>query len=310
MSEQGIASMVAQHGRLWAMCPDSFRALADSLPPSTGGISAGNGRFSPPERQRPDTVAYLPLFGPIFPRSSWISAFFGGTALDHWVATLSELVGMRSVKAVVIHVDSPGGAVGGVPEAAAAVRRAARSKPILAVAETAASAAYWIASQASKLIAAPSAQVGSIGVFCTHVDLSEAARREGVTVTYVYSSPYKVEGAPYLPLSKDAKADIQARVNSIHNDFVADVARGRSVTPGRVNDHFGKGRVVLARTATQLGMADGVGEIQDAIRSPDMFLTPRSYQARVAIDFEDSEELERELWADVERARIRLHGVM
>ncbi|MCC7371633.1 MAG: S49 family peptidase, partial [Chloroflexi bacterium] len=128
-----------------------------------------------------------------------------------------------------------------------------------------ASAAYWIASSADEIVVTPSGEVGSIGVFTAHEDISAALEAEGVTVTLISAGKYKTEGNPFEPLSEEARGAIQARVDDYYSMFVRAVARGRGVKPADVRGGFGQGRVVGADEAVRLGMADRVGTMAQTV---------------------------------------------
>lgn len=85
-------------------------------------------------------------------------------------------------------MDSPGGGVGGVPEAFAALAAVRGRKPTVALSNPLmASAAYWLASAADQIVASPSALTGSVGVYHLHEDYSRAADAVGVTVSYIHA---------------------------------------------------------------------------------------------------------------------------
>ena len=77
----------------------------------------------------------------------------------------------------------------------------------------------------------PSGQVGSIGVFALHADMSGMLEQAGIKVTLVKAGKYKAEGLPYFPLGDEATAHMQAQAEGYLADFVADVALGRHVSP-------------------------------------------------------------------------------
>jgi len=161
------------------------------------------------------------------------------------------------VVSIGIVVDSPGGAVTGTGDAADAVFAARKTKPCMAIVDPCAcSAAYWIASQASEIVAVPDADVGSIGVFMLHVEISRALDKAGIKPTLVHAGEFKTEGNPLEPLTEDAKAFWQKECDAIHADFLKAVARGRGVSIATVRARFGQGRVVSARDALDLGMVD------------------------------------------------------
>jgi signal peptide peptidase SppA len=224
-----------------------------------------HGAARPPERQV-NRVAILPLFGTIFPRANIMTDVSGATSAESFGNQFTELIQDPNVDAIILDVDSPGGQVDGIDELATKIFQARGTKPIVAIANyTMASAAYWIGSAADQVIVSPSADVGSIGVFAVHEDMSKALDREGVKMSIIKRGKYKAEGNPYEPLTEEARAAIQSRVDEIYDGFINTVARNRGVTPATVRDSFGEGRTVSARQAVELGMADRIGTLQETI---------------------------------------------
>jgi signal peptide peptidase SppA len=132
------------------------------------------------------------------------------------------------VKTIVLYVNSPGGSASGVSETAGRVAQIAASKEVYAYVDVmACSAAYWIASQADQILAAPSAILGSIGVYMTILDATRAAEMEGLKVELITAGKYKALGSPFKPLSDEERAMLQERVTSLHGDFKAAVRAGR-----------------------------------------------------------------------------------
>lgn len=218
-------------------------------------------RATPPSQ---GSVAVLPLWGIMSPRS--VSDLSSGPTmgLDSWMAAFSALDADPKIGTIVLDIDSPGGAVDLVPEAAAMVRNA-RTRTV-AVADTrAASAAYWVASQADELVVTPSGAVGSVGVYAAHEDVSRQLDAEGVTVTLISAGAHKVDGNPFEPLSDEARATIQENVDAYYGMFVGDVARGRGTDVGFVEAHFGQGKMLMAAEAVRAGMADRVGTLDETL---------------------------------------------
>jgi signal peptide peptidase SppA len=211
-------------------------------------------------------VAVLPLFGTIFPRANLMTEMSGATSAEIFSAQFSELLNDPNVSAIVIDVDSPGGHVDGIQEVSQKIFEARSQKPIVAVANhLMASAAYWIGTAAEELVASPSSEVGSVGVFAVHQDISRALDQEGIKVQLISAGKYKVEGNPYEALGEEARSAIQARVSDYYDSFVESVARNRGVKVAAVRSGFGEGRVVGARQAVELGMADRVGTLEETI---------------------------------------------
>lgn len=232
--------------------------------PSSAPVSESAGR-----------VAVLRLYGAIAPRAAAVRDVSQSAALmTDFQAAFRRAANDPDVTAIVIDVDSPGGNVALVPETASMIFNARREgRPIIAVANTlAASAAYWIASAADELVVTPSGEVGSIGVYTVHQDVSDALATEGVKMTFIAAGPRKVEGNPFEPLDDVARNALMARVRTSYDQFTADVAKFRGVPvktvradPEDGDAHFGGGRVYGAKEAVKLGMADRVDTLDATI---------------------------------------------
>ena len=260
----------------WAIRPDALGAILDVV-----RFRAAGGKYTDEElverleaaraqngeraggRTR-GSVAVVPLYGPIFPKANLFTELSGATSLSTFAATLRKLDADDQISQIVIDVDSPGGSVELVPETAELIR--GLKTPTVAVANTeAASAAYWLAAQADELVVTPSGAVGSIGVWAAHEDWSVHDANLGVRTTLISAGKYKVEGNPFGPLDDEARAAIQADVDAYYGMFVDAVAEGRRVPPQDVRDGFGQGRMVLARAAVRMGMADRVATLDQVV---------------------------------------------
>ena len=161
-------------GTTWAIAPEYLTVLHDM---ARGGSPANvEGMAKRPAKiDAPGNVAVLNLTGVITPKPSFMQMLFGGTAMTEFATEIQAAADDRKVSAIVMNVDSPGGRIDLVPETAALIRTVRETKPVIAVANTyAASAAYWLASQASDLVVTPSGEVGSIG------EIGRASCRERV----------------------------------------------------------------------------------------------------------------------------------
>lgn len=191
----------------------------------------------------------------------------GVLGLNDWFADTDYSVIQRSIQAaldnpavreITLYVDSPGGSVLGLPETADAIYAANRKKPVNAVVTgIAASAAYWLASQAGTIRMHPSAEMGSIGVLDLSVDVTKALDSAGIKVTPIQSAPFKTERAAFVPLTDAAKAHAQKTVDYWHQQFVSAIRRGRGDRVSADN-HFGDGRMLMAHEALQQDMVDFV----------------------------------------------------
>jgi len=225
-----------------------------------------HGAAARPQERRVQKIGILPLFGTIFPRANMLTEMSGATSADKFGASFAKLLDDPSIDAIILDVDSPGGQVGGIQEVADMILNARGRKPIVAVANyLMASAAYWIGSAADELIVSPSADVGSIGVFAVHQDVSKALEEDGVKITIISEGKYNTTGNPYEPLSEEARAVIQESVRETYDAFVSAVARNRGAEVEAVKSGFGEGRVVGARQAVEMGMADRIETLDDTI---------------------------------------------
>ena len=213
-------------------------------------------------------VVTIPIRGPIQHREDVFMRLFGvGTSTEAIGRAFDQAVADPAVKAVVLDIDSPGGEVAGTPELADQIFAARGRKPIVAVANAfMASGAYYLGSQADELVATPSAQVGSIGVWMAHADESKLLEALGVTVTLVSAGEHKVDGNPFEPLSDAARANMQARVDEAYELFVGAVARGRGVPLDRVRSGYGRGAVLAATAALAQGMVDRIEPLEVTMR--------------------------------------------
>jgi ClpP class serine protease len=138
------------------------------------------------------SVVVIPLAGTLYPKANLVTESSGGCSVEQFVAQVEAAAADPAVTAIVMDVDSPGGNAQGIPEAAARLRAVRGTKPLVAVASgMMASGAYWLASQADSIVASTSAEVGSIGAFMVHQDMSEAFAKEGVRNTIVKAGKYK-----------------------------------------------------------------------------------------------------------------------
>lgn len=266
--------LLAVANEIWAMQPEKIHAVIEVL-----RFQALGGKYDEEELQaritkqdekevarRAGSVALMPLRGVISNRANMLDDISGGTSSEMFGRAFTAAVRDDTIKAVVIDIDSPGGAVSGSDELSSMIFDARGVKPIVAhVNANMASAAYWIGTAADEVVVTPSGAVGSIGVYGVHDDISKALADEGINKTLIASGKYKVEGNPFEPLSDDARAYMQTRVDAAHSNFVRTVARNRGTTISAVRDGFGQGRMVDAPSAIDQGMADKIGTLEDTL---------------------------------------------
>lgn len=254
----------------WLMEPKAFRAMvkrAETATPDAvqAAVQAYMDRQSAGPRLVGD-VAVIEACGPITYKRSWFSMYFGSATIESMQAQFRTALADAAVKTIVFRWDSPGGLVDMVPEFADEVFAARGQKPILSVADTMiASAALWIAAQADLIYASASAQVGSVGAYLLHEDISGMLEQLGVKLTFITHGEHKVDGNPYEPLTPEVEADLQKEIDEIGGWFDTAMARARGVTKQVVLDTFGQGKVFSGKKAIAIGLADKAGTFSQVI---------------------------------------------
>lgn len=216
-----------------------------------------------------DGVAVVPIDGVLSNRATLLQRVSGGTSYELLRRDMKAALADPRAHAVVLAIDSPGGATMGVQETAQLIFDAARSgtKEVVAVTDgVMASAAYWLGSAADRaFIASDTTQVGSIGVLYRHVDLSGAQEKAGIKVQNVYAGRYKTLVSSDAPLSDEARGEMQAMVDKLYGLFVDTVATHRGVDAATVLAKMADGRIFLGREAVDAGLVDGVATLDQVI---------------------------------------------
>jgi len=219
-----------------------------------------------PGRKSVGDIAVIRLGGFITQKPSLMTMLFGGTSTEALVGEVRSAMAEPSIGAVILAVDSPGGGVFGVPEAAEALRGLRGGKPFIAVSDPLnASAAYYLSSQADEVVATPSSLTGSIGVMSIYADESKALEKAGISVEAITFGRRKAEASGLKPLTEEARAGIQDRVDYYGGLFVSDVAKARKVSPSNVRSRFGEGSVFTAGQALSSGMVDRIATMEEVI---------------------------------------------
>lgn len=211
-------------------------------------------------------TAIIPVLGSLVNRGAWLGARSGMTSYEGLAFQLDQALADRDVKSIVLDIDSPGGEAVGAFEAADKVRSVAKSKPVTAVVNgMAASAAYAIASAASRIVSTPSGVAGSIGVVLMHADYSVALHKEGIKPTLIHAGAHKVDGNPYEPLSESVKADLKAEVDQFYSLFVSSVAAGRKGRMTKESIRGTEARTYIGSAALDAGLIDEIGSFESVL---------------------------------------------
>ncbi len=171
------------------------------------------------------------------------------------------------VDGIVLVIDSPGGTVAGTADLAASIRNAAARKPVHAfIDDLAASAAYWAASQATKVFAnTKTALVGSIGTYAVMVDSSAMANKAGIKVHVIQAGKYKGMGVPGTEITESHLVHMQHLVDTINGEFVKAVGAGRRMSASAIR-HIADGALHPAADAVRLGLVDRIQSIDETIQ--------------------------------------------
>jgi protease-4 len=171
----------------------------------------------------------------------------------------------KGIKAVVVRIDSPGGAVAPTQEIYEEIEKLRKKKPVIAsLGGMAASGGYYIASACDQVVSNPGTLTGSIGVIMELGNVEELMKKIGVQGYNIKSGANKDIGTPFKPLSPEGKAILQALVNNVHAQFVSAVAKGRKMDEEKVRE-LADGRVYSGEQAKGLGLVDLLGNMEDAV---------------------------------------------
>lgn len=250
----GFLAELLKSGSLDAMLPDSIRGIAAAM----GG---GREAAKPADPIRDGSTIIIPVTGTLAPRG-----LYGSTYYDTLADRVREAAADSKVGAIILAVRSPGGYVWGCAEAGDAIYEAREAKPIVAVADPYCfSAAYWLATQCSAFYCTTSGEVGSVGVRSGHSDVSGFEQKIGMVTTLIASSPDKIAGHPYAPLTDEDRAEIQASVDESNVAFANAIARGRGMKASEVAGVHGTGKTFSAPKALANGAIDGIATLRDVV---------------------------------------------
>lgn len=181
------------------------------------------------------------------------------------IESLKQFGQSKGIKAIVIRIDSPGGAVAPTQEIYEEIEKLKKKKPVVAsLGGMAASGGYYIASACDQIVSNAGTLTGSIGVIMELGNVEELLKKIGVQGYSIKSGANKDIGSPLKPLSPEGKAILQNLVNNVHAQFVGAVAKGRRMTEDKVKE-LADGRVYSGEQAKGLGLVDVLGNMEDAV---------------------------------------------
>ncbi|HUJ27974.1 MAG TPA: signal peptide peptidase SppA [Myxococcales bacterium] len=188
-----------------------------------------------------------------------------GVDADRVVKLLKKYEKDEDIKAIVLRVDSPGGAVAPSQEIHDAVARIKKTKKVVvSMGNLAASGGYYVSAPADKIYAEPGTLTGSIGVIFMHFNVRGLLEWAKVDETTFKSGKYKDTLSPFRPVQETDKEEIQGLSDDVYGQFVEAVAKGRNLPEAKVRE-IAEGRVYTGRQAKELKLVDELGGLDDAV---------------------------------------------
>lgn len=205
-------------------------------------------------------VGVVSIKGPLTNSDSFWNRLFGITSYNDIRAAVIAAASDPSINSILLDIDSGGGAVNGVLDTGTLIRMVNdRVKPVVSFSDgTMASAAYWLGMSAGEVNVSRIAVAGSIGVITTHTERSKMLKDDGINVTVMRSGKYKALANPYEPLTEEAKADIQRKLDATYSVFTEQVALSRNRSLAYVEQTMAQGREFIGEDAVKADLADKV----------------------------------------------------
>lgn len=220
--------------------------------------------FAPAKNITGGNIALIPINGIISTTGDGDVWEEKSTPSDKIIEWLEDADEDSAVKAILLDIDSPGGA----PVATAEISTAIKSveKPVIAVIrEAGASGALWIATSADYVFAHPLSMTGSIGVTASRLEFAGLLENYNITYRQLSAGKYKDAGSRWKEMTQEEQALFQEMLDEVHQEFINAVAQNRGLSASRVKE-FANGFVLTGRQAKELGMVDDLGTKKDAIK--------------------------------------------
>jgi len=225
------------------------------------------------------------VLGGLFVVSLWLFSYFAGREESLFGSEKIAVVEVRGVildpqpiveklikyrkneniKAIILRIDSPGGAVGPAQEIYSEIKKAKKEKRVLAsMGSVAASGGYYVACAADRIIANPGSITGSIGVIMESLNGEELLRKIGLETMVVKSGKHKDLGSPTRKMTEEERKLLQDVLDNVHEQFIRAVAEGRNLPVEKIRP-MADGRIFSGDQAFALGLVDALGGLEDTI---------------------------------------------
>jgi len=180
---------------------------------------------------------------------------------------IKEHVEDNSIKAIILRVDSPGGAVAPSQEIYEEVKKAVAKKPVIvSMGSVAASGGYYIASPATRIVANPGTLTGSIGVIMELPNVEGLMNKIGIKTEVIKSGKHKDIASAFRAMGKEEREILQGVMDNVHEQFMRAVSEGRKIKMEEVRK-IADGRIFTGEQAKTLGLVDELGTIEDATKT-------------------------------------------
>jgi len=216
-----------------------------------------------PGDEQPQTVGktvIIPVHGTLVAHPEDIAMSECGCAMEDLNEAIDAAEEDSNVERIIFDFRTPGGTVTMIPETARKIV-SSRKETIAYTDSECCSGGIWLASQCQKFYATQSSRVGSVGVYCMMLDMSEAMAKEGIKVNAISAGKYKLLGASWKPMTDDERKIVQAGVDKIYAQFKDAMEVYRQVD----DKNFGNGLIFDGDEAAAIGFTDGVVESMDDI---------------------------------------------
>ncbi|MBE0425380.1 MAG: signal peptide peptidase SppA [Nitrospirae bacterium] len=180
---------------------------------------------------------------------------------------LKDFLKDHSVKAIILRIDSPGGAVAPAQEIYEEVKKAAsKKKVVVSMGSIAASGGYYIASPATRILANPGTLTGSIGVIMEIPNIEGLMDKIGVKTEVIKSGRHKDIASAFRGIGKEEREILQNVLDNVHEQFIRAVAEARNMQVDDVKK-IADGRIFTGEQALDAGLIDELGNLEDALKA-------------------------------------------
>lgn len=190
------------------------------------------------------------------------------TQSDNTVRQIKKYAEDKSIRAIILRIDSPGGGVAPSQEIYSEIlkiRKNSNKKVVTSMGNIAASGGYYIACASDKIVANPGTITGSIGVIMAFSNMEELMKKIGLKTEVIKSGRYKDIGSPVRKFTDEDKKLLQGVIDDVYDQFINVVAKGRNIDIKKVKE-FSDGRIFTGRQALKIGLVDKLGSLEDAIK--------------------------------------------